>query len=379
MAALASGALWQLVHRPLLHRLTAFGLLKHAAGTVAERMAAIELLVAHKDSPCVLQVWVRSHIEKTVGQLTGNAAINALLSADARKILDSICALYELDNVSTEALNASIRRNICQNLQQRLLHLRDCSALWTIRQDKNDSTSQWGVSVEDLLGPDSEQPEAAGKPGPQTGKVKLRRILKKPAVADGPRRRASSALAAPRPPPPQRPGGGVTARAFFSRHGREPEFKLPGSRRPDFEKLWAAYRRQAQSPDGFAAADYVDRGVAATVAHRVRTSGASQTDGPSRAMFSNFGFIRQRDVTRRTNALTIDSAARDLALACEAEGLPTGDVLALAARTPSFSRGLLVSLASGGSDESHDDVQNTMSSLRTICRRLSSNKKPQTV
>ena len=111
MILAASGATYQLLSQPFA-QLSTFALCRE--GTVGQYVAAAALVEAYEKHPCTLRPWWWNHVRQCGGTIEG-----LLDPGNVAKVI-AHAQFFELENVGTEALNASIRRFIARCVQHRV-------------------------------------------------------------------------------------------------------------------------------------------------------------------------------------------------------------------------------------------------------------------
>ena len=171
----------------------------------------------------------------------------------------------QIENISCEARNASIRRDVKAACQQKLISIPDLSADFVLREGAEDIKSVFGD--DSVLLPNAD--------------VK---------------------------PPKRLKGGGGLCRAFVSHLAKQPEFKLP-SGRIDFASIMKQFAIEKIKGHPVILASLQEAGRVATMAHRGKYAGAGVHSD-----VSSFGVAHERRdkrLLREAEAAVLTSSIKD--------------------------------------------------------------------
>ena len=311
MGLAGSAATYQLMLRPAGDNF-GFKLLKR--GTVAQRLCAIELVERYLHRPCTLRPFWYDHVK------LHKADVDSLCGEDSLQKLEAHADFVEIENVSTEALNSTIRRFVARCVQQKILNLEDLSAQWALQQEKSDITGVWGIDKSVVLDPMDKDTKRTAKP--QTG------------------------------------GGGGRCRAFVSRLSQMPEYKHSNGR-VCFAKIMQKWKDEQENPTELSHG-LDEQGKLATRARRQQVHKDAEQ---SKWDISAFGRLRPQTTEVATKKLEIDVKIDALESAAQQHVEDSQQLLALVAVHTNIHKSLL---------EAHDtgDLGQQLRAIHQLCRAL---------
>ena len=311
MGLAGSAATYQLMLRPAGDNF-GFKLLKR--GTVAQRLCAIELVERYLHRPCTLKPFWYDHVK------LHKADVDSLCGEDSLQKLEAHADFVEIENVSTEALNSTIRRFVARCVQQNILNLEDLNAQWALQQEKSDITGVWGIDKSVVLDPMGKDTKRTAKP--QTG------------------------------------GGGGRCRAFVSRLSQMPEYKHSNGR-VCFAKIMQKWKDEQENPTELSHG-LDEQGKLATRARRQQVHKDAEQ---SKWDISAFGRLRPQTTEVATKKLEIDVKIDALESAAQQHVGDSQQLLALVAVHTNIHKSLL---------EAHDtgDLGQQLRAIHQLCRAL---------
>ena len=116
------------VHPSKHHPVRGYALLKEP-GSESSRRLAHELVEEWHAKPCTFDPFWYDVVKD-------NNTVDELLSKKCTSKLEFHAEIIELENVTAETNNASIRRDCHRNTQKKTLDVKDLDSMWVLRQEK---------------------------------------------------------------------------------------------------------------------------------------------------------------------------------------------------------------------------------------------------
>ena len=213
-----------------------------------------------------------------------------LRSAESLDKIEAAAEIAEIDNVSVEANNATIRRFVARLFQGTRPDLADVSACWTLAQEAQEQASYFGA-----------MPSAADSTLPKGAQIR----------------------------------GGGRSRAFVSKLSKLSEYRLPNGKL-DFRGISQRWKAEvAKGDDSELLKECAEIGALATKARQAQHAAEQETG--QRSAISSFGTVSRKTLRERNQHVQDRLALQELLNVHRADAAEITDATSLAAASESLA------------------------------------------